>query len=219
MKRLVVIVAMAIALTGCDALPFASTPQPANTLAYEAPVSLTIKKDTQLNGTSIAYNGKTETGSAKLVIAGLAAPKQVADTVDWEGTPAPNASVKLSTRVVSYDDQAITLVGTARIAIKDVKIQPGGLPGTPLIEFNAPVTFNLSKNEFALGSNIAYAGSTPNGAQFLGVEGYPYRKTLDSIQYNGRLTSKVFLRLDLRLIRFTETDAVVGGTAKIIIEQ
>jgi hypothetical protein len=100
-----------------------------------------------------------------------------------------------------------------------VKVQPGGTVGTSLVEFNAPATFNLAKNESVPGTNLTYAGSTADGARFLGVEGVPYRKTLDSIQYNGRLAPKVYLRLDLRLIRFTETDAVVGGTAKIIVEQ
>ncbi|MBI5652124.1 MAG: membrane lipoprotein lipid attachment site-containing protein [Chloroflexi bacterium] len=220
MKKTILILGFALALTACTALPFfGATPLPPNVLAYEAPVSLTIKKDTLLPGTTLAYNGKSETGAARLMIAGQLAPKQVADNVEWQGSPAPNLTIKLATRVATFDDSAITLIGTAHVEIKDIKPQAGGTPGTPLIEFGPLVTYSLAKNEFVPGTNLAYTGSTANSAQFIGVEGVPYRKSGDSIQYNGRLAPKVFLRLDLRLIRFTETDAVVGGQAKIIIEQ
>jgi hypothetical protein len=136
-------------------LPFVPTSLPPNTLVYEAPVSLTIKTGTLLSGTSIAYQGKTDTGQAKVLIAGLLAPKQVADTVDWQGTPVPNVDLKLTTRVASFDEQALTLAGTARIEISNVTVQPGGAPGTAQLEFNAPVTFSLKKDESIPGTKIA----------------------------------------------------------------
>ncbi|MBI5305828.1 MAG: hypothetical protein HY868_27115 [Chloroflexi bacterium] len=220
-RTILLMLVMLTMLTACDALPFggnAATPPP-NTLIYEAPVSLTVKKDSPLSGTAIGYQGKSDTGAARVTIAGQSAPKQVGDSVDWQGTPVPNVDLKLALRVLTFDDQSVTFAGTARIEIRNIAIQPGGSPGKAMLEFNAPVTFNLSKGETVLGSNVSYVGATPNGAQFAGVEGFPYRKTLDSIQYNGRISPKVYLRHDLRLIRFTDTDAVVGGTAKIIIEQ
>ncbi len=220
-RTMLILVLTMTLMTACDLLPSggnAATPAP-NTLTYEAPVTLTVKKDSSLTGTAIGYQGKSDTGAARVTIAGQIAPKQIGDSVDWQGVPAPNVDLKLAMRVVTFDEQSITFAGTARIEIKNVAVQPGGAPGKVMLEFNAPVTFNLSKGETVLGSNVAYIGSTPNGAQFAGVEGYAYRKTLDSIQYNGRLSPKVYLRHDLRLIRFTDTDAVVGGTAKIIIEQ
>ena len=210
-------------VSGCSEspipLPFSPTPLPPNTLVYEAPVSLTIKTGTLLSGTSIAYQGKTETGQAKVLIAGLLAPKQTADTVDWQGAPAPGVNVKLTTRVASFDDQSLTLAGGARVEIANVTIQPGGASGTAQMEFNAPVTFSPKKDELIPGTKMAYTGSTPDGAQFLGLEGYPYRKQFDSLQYVGRLNPKVFLRLDLRIVSFSETGAVLGGTAKITLEQ
>lgn len=200
-------------------LPFASTPLPPNTLVYNAPTTLTIKTGTVLSGTSIVYQGKTPSGQAELFIAGLVAPKQLADTVDWEGTPVPNVNLKLTTRVAAFDEHALTLAGTARIQVSNVTIQPGGTPGTPLLEFNAPTTLSLKKNELLPGTKIVYAGTTPEGAQFLGLEGYPYRKQLDSLQYLGRISPKVFLRLDLRVVSFSESGVTLGGTANIKIEQ
>lgn len=211
------------ALVGCAELPlplpFAPTPLPPNTLVYNAPTTLTIKTGALLPGTSILYQGKTDTGQAQLYIAGLYAPKQIADTVDWQGTPAPNVNLKLTTRVATFDAQALTLAGTAQIEISNVTIQPGGTPGTPLLEFNAPVTHSLKKDQILPGTKIVYAGATPEGAQFLGLEGYPYRKQLDSLLYVGRINPKVFLRLDLRVVSFSESGVTLGGTANIKIEQ
>jgi hypothetical protein len=225
MQILVAGILLVLLLPGCSAIPFlsSSTPVPPNTLVYDAPVSLTIKNGELLPGTTIAYAGKLSTGAAKVLITGLLAPKQVGDTLDWQGSPAPNVAVKLSTRVASFDDNAITLVGligAAHIALSNVAIQPGGTAGTALMEFSAPaVTYSLGKNEAIPGTNVQYAGSSPNGAQFLGVDGYSYRKQGDSLQYVGRLTPKVFLLLDLRVIGYSDTGAVVGGKAEIKIEQ
>jgi hypothetical protein len=208
---------------GCSTLPiplpFAPTPLPPNTLVYDAPTTLTIKTGTLLPGTSIAYQGKTETGQAKILITGLLAPKQLADTVDWQGAPAPNVNLKLTTRVASFDEQAITLAGTARIEISNATIQPGGASGTPMLEFNSPVTLSLKKDEMIPGTKIVYVGAKPEGAQFLGVDGYPYRQQLDSLQHVGRINPKVFLRLDLRIVNYSDTGIALGGTANIKIEQ
>lgn len=211
--------ALILLVSGCESNPLSSNTPPPNTLIYDAPVSLTIKNGSLLPGTSIAYSGKTDTGAAKVLITGLVAPKQNGDSVDWSGTPAPNVAVKLSTRVATFDDQSITLVGTAHIEITNVSIKPGGAPGTVQIEFNAPFSASSNKNESIPGSNVTYVGSTPDGAQFLGVEGYPYRKPLDSLQYVGRLNPKTFLRLDLRVTSFSDTSVLVVGTANIKVEQ
>jgi hypothetical protein len=152
------------------------------------------------------------------VITGLVAPKQTGDTVEWQGSPAANVSVKLSTRVATFDDQSITLIGTGHIEITNATIKPGGAPGTVQMEFNAPVTFSLNKNDSIPGSNVTYVGSTSDGAQFLGIEGYPYRKPLDSLQYVGRIGSKAFLRLDLRVTSFSDSSVLLVGTANIKIE-
>lgn len=221
--RFFILMAMVGAVVGCSdsllPLPFTSAPTPVNKLTYEAPVSLVIKTGTLLPGTSIAYGGKTDTGAAKVLITGLVAPKQMADTVDWEGTPVPNVNVKLNMRVATFDDQSITLVGSSHIEISNVTVQPGSSPGTTLMEFNAPVTFSLKKDEMIPGTKLVFVSGSSNGAQFLGLEGYPYRKQLDSLQYLGRLNPKVYVKLDLRVISFSENGAVLGGTANIKVEQ
>lgn len=220
LKILAAMFALLLFAVGCATNPLTpSTPPPPNTLVYDAPVSLTIKNGTLLPGTSIAYGGKTDTGSGKILIAGLVAPKQTGDSVDWSGALAPGVSVKLATRVATFDDQSITLVGTAHIEIGNVSVKPGGAPGAVLMELNAPASVSLNKNEMIPGSNVTYVGSTTDGAQFLGVEGYPYRKPLDSLQYVGRINPKAFLRYDLRVTSFSDTSVLLVGTANIKVEQ
>jgi hypothetical protein len=188
-------------------------------LSYDAPISLVVKTNATLPGTSIKYAGKSAAGGAQVLIANQLAPKQAGDTLDWQGSPVPSVNVKLNGRIASFDDQSITLVGTARVDIADVTIKPSGTPPTnAMMEFNAPVTYSISKNEFIPGSNIAYGGSTSDGAKFLGVDGYAYRKTLDSLQYLGRLNPKVSLKLDLRILSYTDAGVVLGGTANIKID-
>lgn len=218
--RLVLLAGVMCSVLGCSALPFPrATPLPPNTLVYNAPTTLTIKTGATLPGTTLVYLGENENKQAQMVIGGYIAPKQVADTVDWQGTPAPNVNLKLNTRVATFDKNAITLVGTANIQVSNIVVQPGGTPGPALLEFNAPVTWSLQKDELLPGTKIVYVGAVPEGAQFLGLEGYPYRKQLDSLQYFGRLNPKVFLRLDLRVVSFSATNVVLGGTANIRIEQ
>ncbi len=196
-----------------------ATALPPGTLAYDAPVSLMVKAGGLLPGTAIAYNGKSATGQAQIMIAGQLAPKQVADSVDWQGAPAPNVTLKLATRVAAFDEKSLTLVGSSHIEIRNVAAQPGGAPGTTVMELNAPVTYSLSLKETIPGTNVSYVAGATEGAQFAGLDGYPYRKQLDSLQYNGRLNGKVYVKFDLRVINYSEASAIVGGTAKIIIEQ
>ncbi len=223
--RVLPVVALLLALMGCGEsplplpLPPSETPTPANRLVFDAPISLIVKTGTILPGTTIAYNGKSETGAARILIAGLLAPKQVADAVDWAGSPVPGVSVKLNMRVATFDEQSVTLVGSAHIEISNISVQPGGSPGTAVLEFNAPVTYSLKKDEMIPGTRLAFAGGSSDGAQFLGLEGYPYRKQFDSLQYVGHLSPKVFLKLDLRVVSFSETGVVLGGTANIRVEQ
>lgn len=210
---------LSLSLAGCGIGPFEpASPTPDKSLVYDAPVSLTIRNGTTLPGTPIGYGGKLPTGAAKVLIAGQMASKQIADSVEWQGSPAPNVSVKLTTRVASFDDKGITLLGTAHIEIANATAQAASAPSTSPIEFNAPVTYSIAKSSSIPGSTIVYAGSTKDGAQFTGLEGFPYRKSLDSLQYTGKVNPKVFLKLDLRLINFSDSEAILGGTAGIQIE-
>lgn len=203
----------------CALLPFAvSTPTPGKTLVYDAPVSLSIRDGAFLPGTSIGYGGELSNGAAKVLIQGQVAAKQVADSLEWEGTPVPSVSIKLSTRILSFDEQAIHLIGTGHIEIADAAPQVGTAPVSTLIEFNAPVTYSLNKNGMIPGSRISFVGATKEGAQFAGLGGYPYRNSLDSLEYSGRVNPQVFVKLDLRVLNYSDSSVLLGGTANVKVE-
>jgi hypothetical protein len=212
-------VVVALNISGCQFVPSApSTPPTPDTLVYDAPVTLSVKNGTVLPGTTIGYGGKTLTGAAKLLLAGQTAIKQMGDTLDWEGSPAPKTNLKLSTRVVTFDDQTVNLVGAAHIELSSPVIQPGAVTGASQMEFNAPVTYSVRKGNAIPGTKVLYMGSTNNGAQFGGVEGYPYRKVLDSLQYTGRLNPKATVKLDLRVLSYSDADTLLAGTANLKFE-
>lgn len=220
--------AMALLQVACDIIQKAPIPLPGtgpsdaattspNSLVYDAPVSLSIKTGATLPGTTVGYSGKTPGGAAKVLLGGQVAEKQRGDTLDWRGTPVPNLNLNLSTRVVTFDDMSITVVGTAHIELASIAVQPGGTFGDAPMEFSAPVTYSLAKNVPVPGTNISYIASSAEGAQFSGIQGYAYRKPLDSLQYIGRLNPKVMLKLDLRVLNFSDTNVLLGGTANLSI--
>ncbi len=215
----VFLVLACLALAACSANPLApSTPPPPNTLVYDAPATQTVKNGATLPGTTIGYGGKTQTGAARVLLSGLVAAKQIGDSMDWKGTPVPNTSLTLNMRVVSFDDQAVTFAGAAHLELVKSVVQPGPITGTAQMEFNAPVTYSLNIGETIPGSNITFLGSTKDGAQFKGLEGYSFRKTLDSLQYTGRLNPKVTLKLDLRVLNNSDASVLLGGAATVRIE-
>lgn len=214
---------LALLQIGCDVVAppaptISQTPAADNSLIYDAPVNLTIKNGAVLPGTTIGYGGKLPTGAAKVILAGVVAAKQTGDTLDWQGSPVPNVNLKLNTRVVTFDDQAVSVIGTAHVELTNIAIQPGGTPGNAALDLSAPVSYSLAKNVPVPGTNITYIASSPDGAQFAGIQGYAFRKTLDSLQYVGRVNPKVFLKLDLRVLNFTDTGVLLGGTANVRID-
>jgi hypothetical protein len=205
--------------TRCTGIPFVpGSPTPGGALIFDAPVSFTVRSGALLPGTSIGYGGRTATGAAKVMIGNLVAVKQVADSLDWEGSPVPNLKLKLSTRILSFDDQAVTFVGAAHIEVLSAMVVPVGQINQAPLEFSAPVTYTVAKNAFIPGSNITFVGSSSEGAKFAGIEGYPYRQNFDSLQYSGRIQQQVFLRLDLRVLSFSESSVTLGGAANIRVE-
>ncbi len=224
---LLILSAMALLGVACNVIQQAPIPLPGtgggattapNSLVYDAPVSLSIKTGSTLPGTTVGYSGKTAAGAARVLLGGQVAEKQTGDTLDWRGIPAPNLNLNLSTRVVTFDDKSITVVGTAHIELANISVQPGGTFPTAPMEFSAPVTYSLGKNVPVPGTNIAYIASSPDGAQFSGIQGYAFRKPLDSLQYIGRLNPKIMLKLDLRVLNFSDTNVILGGTANLSIE-
>ncbi|HIC89825.1 MAG TPA: hypothetical protein EYP04_10550 [Anaerolineae bacterium] len=191
---------------------------PPGTLIYKGPTEEGIPVGGWMPGTDIRYLGPTREG-AKVAIGDYTAIKKMGDSLDWEGEPASGVHVKLSQRVIFYNEEKLQVAGTADIQVTGISPRAGSFKPAPSIRYRVPVTYNVKKGERIPGTVLVYKGKTAHGAELGNIEGYPYRKTADSIVYEGYLRDNVKLRLDLRVAFFTESSLQVAGLALIGIQE
>jgi hypothetical protein len=212
----------AAVLAACGGLPGLGSGDSSTSpkqITYDGAILLTIKNGQTFPGTAIGYLGKAPDGRATVTINGQQAPKSTADSVNFSGSPIPGTVLSLSTRVGTYDDNAVNLFGTIHLVVDDPVPQMGNFGSDTITGFGVPVQYTVNKGEFIPGSTVQYLGKTDQGAQFSNVEGFPYRQQLDSIVWNGQLRDKVGLHLDLRLLSYSEDSATFAGTAEVRFEK
>lgn len=190
-----------------------------NQISYDGAIALSVRKGVIFPGTTIGYDGKTTDGRALISIAGQQAPKQTADSVNFAGSPIGGTHLSLSTRVGTYDNNSVNLFGTIHLVVDDPSPVAGNLGPDAITGFGVPVQYSVNRGETIPGSTVQYVGKADQGAQFSNVEGFPFRQQLDSIVWGGHLRDKVALRLDLRLISYSEDSATLVGTAQVRFEK
>lgn len=191
----------------------------ARQITFSGPITVRILSGDSFPGTNIKYMGKTNDDRANVTIGGLAAPKKSGDSLNWSGAPLPFSLVNLQTRVVSFDDSSLVLVGKVDIIVQTPQPTPGQGESDYIMEFTLPATFNLGRSQTVQGTTLAYVGKKTEGAQFSGIDGYPYRQSLDSIIWTGHLREKIFVKADLRVAFYNDTSANLVGTMVIRFEQ
>ena len=202
---------LTLAMRGCQG-------GPPGALVYNAPVSYHIAPGEDVPGTTIRYVGSTDKG-AELLIGRQKAYKKTADSVDWQGSLTEEVALDLAARVVRFSEETLHLAGTARITVKNPDPRAASLPSEAPLEYHAiPVASFVERGNRLPGTLIEYLGPTDKGAELGGVEGYPYRKTLDSIVWAGRLKEDLFLKLNVRVVRYGEKGLTVTGLASLWIE-
>jgi hypothetical protein len=213
----------ALCLVGCAGLAIPgqgqATPLPSNELTYDGAITLSIKNGQTLPGTNLGYQGKSADGRALLVIDGQQAAKSTLDSVNYSGSLAPGTQLNLSTRVATFDQNGITLIGTVHIVVQDPQPQPGNPASDSITGYGVQVQYTVNKNATIPGTTVQYLGSSTQGAQFSGLGQFPYRQQFDSVVWGGHLRDKVAIQLDLRLLNYSDTSATLVGTAQISFEK
>lgn len=209
MKRLATFILISLLLASC-----VEEPRPTQSLSYSGPANFIIKKGEKQPLTEISYLGMGPQG-AEVLIMGQKALKQRGDSLDWEGSPLPSVEFKVRSRIINFDPNAIHTIGFFTLNISEPSLAPAPLPKDAIVKFTAPVIYRVYKGEMVPGTIIKYGGEEAAGAKFEGLEGYPYRKTGDSLVYTGKLKEKVYLVLNVRVLHCDQNTVTLSGTAEI----
>ena len=183
-------------------------------LSYTLPTRIVVETDGFLPGSTIQYLGESERG-AHVLIDGQEAVKRVGDSLDWRGEPVEGVGVALALRVVSHNAGEVQLVGTADVQVTNPAPQPGPLVETSPITYNGLVAYGVAAGEQVPGSTMVYRGAADEGAEFGGIDGYPYRRAGDSLVWEGTLREGVYILLELRLVQYDEDDVRLAGTVRL----
>ncbi|MGC9360006.1 MAG: hypothetical protein ACP5G7_06470 [Anaerolineae bacterium] len=195
-------------LLGCTLKPG----EHSDNLTYKLPTVLTVPLGETIPGTDIRYEEHNEDG-AYLILDGKRALKRKGDSVNWEGEPVPGASVNLNLRVVWFSEQSVHLAGTARVAVTGVTPTSEPPITTSPVKYSGAVAYSVAKGAYIPGTTLTYAGQDEKGASLGGLpEGqYPYRHAGDSVVWEGRLRDDVHIKLELRVIQYSERILRIGG--------
>lgn len=211
----------AVVMVGCSSIPFVGggVPTPSRQISFDGAITLSAKTGEQIAGTSIVYQGKAPDGRAILNIDGLQGLKAMADSVNWTGALVLFSLVELKLRVVSFDENGITLAGTIHVVVQEPNPSPGDLSPNQIASFVIPATFTVNRNTNIPGTNVTYVGAKTSGAEFANLDQFPFRERFDSVVWAGHLRQRIGLRIDLRVLDFNNDRVILGGTAQVVFEQ
>lgn len=191
---------------------------PEGTMVYRGPSEERIAAGSSMPGTSIRYVQDTPEG-AEFLIGDQRAIKKVGDSVNWKGSLGPNLTADLGLRVAVIRPDVVQLAGTASLDVQNVQPASAPFPENPVIVYRLPVTYNVSQGEPIPGTLYTYEGQDEQGARIGGLPpgDFPYRQVADSLTWTGRLADGVMLRLDLRVLFFTDQSLQVAGFATVAV--
>jgi hypothetical protein len=186
-------------------------------LVYSGPVEVSVDAGDSIPGTDLRYLGRTEQG-AQMLIGDQKAIRKVGDSLEYKGEPARDVRLSLALRVAWYDAERLHAVGTVELAVRNP--QPQAMPAAKesRLHYTVPILYWVERGRAIPGTTITYQGKTDQGALLGGVEGYPYRKTADSILWEGRLRDGVWLQLEGRTGIFDDDRLQVLGLATVWVD-
>jgi hypothetical protein len=197
-------------------LPAACSAGKPGELSYTAPYELSLDVGKTLPGTDIGYVGSADQG-AHFRINGQDVYKQKGDSLTWTGTPVPSVSLSFSGRLAWYTDATAYIIGTSTIKISNATPQlVSSVPEGPL-RYRAVVTYNVGKGKDIPGTLVTYNGKSDQGAELSGLEGSGYRKTGDSIVWQGKVRDGVYIAVNVRTLFYTDTMLQVAGTVEVVL--
>lgn len=212
--RLVIALALLAVLGG--ALSCQSGPE-GDWLVYSGPVEVSVDAGESIPGTDLRYLGRTEQG-AQMLIGDQRAIRKVGDSLDYKGEPVRDVRLSLALRVAWYDADRLHAVGTVELSVRNPQPQPMAVTTESRLHYTVPIQYWVDRGKAIPGTTITYQGKTDQGALLGGVDGHPYRKTADSILWEGRLRDRVWLQLEGRTGFFDDDRLQVLGLVTMWVD-
>jgi hypothetical protein len=220
-RRLFFVIALRLAgaatLGACSFIPGLGNGSSSGRLVYDGAVEYTVPMGQIVPGTNIQYVGHTDEG-AQVSINGQMALKKPGDSLDWKGDVAPGVQVSMPQRMVLADENRMQTVGTVRVTITDAAPMPQPFPGGGRYVYKVGSGYTVRKGDTIPGTTLTYLGKTDEGAQFSGIEGYPYRRIGDSVAWQGRLNGSAFLDATYRVVAYTDEVLTLAGLGTIAVQ-
>lgn len=228
-RRWILVLALITLLSACDLLgggeedPSVSPEPEENRVVFTAPYRAVLDEGETVPGARLQYVGKDDEGIL-VRIDGQNIHKKSGDSFNWRGAALLNADgstasgveLDFNLRVVGVVLDVFQAWGDVDIIVSDPAPVRSELPeDAPLVFSAAVASYAVARGEFIPGTTYTYLGKSEKGAEFGGVEGYPYREVADSLDWSGQIRSNVFVDLTMRVSTIQDEEATLLGTATI----
>ena len=184
-----------------------------NAIAFAGPTEMRIDIGESIRGTDIQLSGIVD-GRAEFFFAGLRAERIAGDSLDFDGAwPSINGvNYNLRLRVYLVAEGYVRAAGVHRLVVEG--IQPVHQP--VMLNEDAPkipYTGSATVGQLMKGTTFGYAGFNEQGAEITGMltGDFPFRKTGDSLRWQGTLRPDLPSVFNLRIVRYSESSVQVAG--------
>ena len=184
-----------------------------NAIAFAGPTEMRIDIGESIRGTDIQLSGIVD-GRAEFFFAGLRAERIAGDSLDFDGAwPSINGvNYNLRLRVYRVAEGYVRAAGVHRLVVEE--IQPVHQP--VMLNEDAPkipYTGSATVGQLMKGTTFGYAGFNEQGAEITGMltGDFPFRKTGDSLRWQGTLRPDLPSVFNLRIVRYSESSVQVAG--------
>ncbi len=187
-------------------------------IAFAGPTEMRIEVGESIRGTDIQLTGIVD-GRAQFLFSGLRAERIAGDSLDFDG-PWPNIAgvdYLLRLRVYRVTEEYVRAAGVHRLLIEGIQPihQPAmTMQGAPL---KLPYTGLAGPGSQLKGTTFGYIGQAEQGAEISGIPSgdFPFRKTGDSLRWQGMLRPDLPSLFELRIVTYAESSVQVAGIVSL----
>lgn len=189
---------------------------PPGGIAFQGPVEMALAAGQTITGTDIRLvSAEAGADAAHFEIAGLRAPRQLGDSLDFDGAwpGVSGVTYHLRLRVYQISSGQVRAAGVQQLVIENISPQVANVSQNGGVSFRFPHTVTANAGAQFSGTTLGYSGQDERGATLQGLSAgeYPYRKLGDSVEWAGWLTPNIAVVYHLRLLYYQEANATLGG--------